>query len=260
MRKFIMAVIIIVIFSLFPVMSLRADVLATPMDNDFYNKHAEECAGDGRNYYVNGRQGYVTLQTAPGAAKTVMSVENGTVAYLSVTYKQGGTEWALVMLISYDIPYDKWPSGWVPKDQMVLKYDVTSFDNDHKADLYQYTGDFDTVNTAGKYIVWSWPGSGQIIESFVISNPSNEISFVYNAYDDADGRVWGEWAKGWICLSDPANDNIPAFNPPPVPSLYPTKAQGGSWLNMTNIVIVMVIAVVIGTAVLIQVFWKPRNR
>jgi len=250
----------LLICSLSVVIPARADVITTPMDNDFFNQHAQDCTNVGRNYYVNSKKGYITLQIAPGAAKAATAIENGTIVYLSVTYRQGGTEWALAILISSDVPYEKWPSGWVPADQLLSKYDIASFDNEHKAEFYQYTGSYDTVNAAGEIIVWTWPGSGEALETFDVSTLSNGITSVYNAYNDTDGRVWGEWGQGWICLNDPTNRAIPAFDPPPVPSLYPAREPSGGRLNITNIIIVMVSAVVIGTAVLIRVFWKPHKR
>ena len=46
-------------------------------------------------------------------------------------------------------------------------------------------------------------------------------------FTDDEGRDWGYvsyfygFRDFWVCLNDPSNPNIPAFNPAPEPSLYP---------------------------------------
>jgi len=57
---------------------------------------------------------------------------------------------------------------------------------------------------------WSYPGSGEIK---CIRNGGEEL-YITDVYTDEDGRQWGyvddfQKANGWICMSDPSNDQIP---------------------------------------------------
>ena len=66
-----------------------------------------------------------------------------------------------------------------------------------------------------------------------------------------------------MCLSDPLNREIPAFNPPPEPVRWVSETEHTEiWQsdNTVPIVIIMVALLVIGTAVLIKVFWKPNKQ
>ena len=72
---------------------------------------------------------------------------------------------------------------------------------------------------------------------------------------------WYAHRNVWICVSDPTNSDIPALNPPPPPELWQPGDTNVSnnWLSTHLLVIILVAALVVGTAVLIRVFWKPNK-
>lgn len=241
-----------------------ADVLVEP-NNDFYARHRDECTSLNRSFYANGEGGSVSLKKQPGSKAEVAAVENGEVLYIMFTYNHKGELWGVVELYTPDKPYNQWPTGWIPMNQLLLVYDYISFAEEHGADFYPYTGSYDALNTAKEIVFWAWPGSGNAQGS--LEAVADENFQVSHAYKDAQGREWGfvgYWygrRNAWVCLSDPANRDIPAFNPAPTPVLWhagAANAQKGG-LSVPIFSIILVAALVVGTAILIRVLWKPRK-
>jgi len=204
----------------------RADVLWEPED-DFYNKHSDECVTVSRIFYANGEDGYVSMKKEPGARREVGKIENGETIYIQFTYNHNGESWGIAEFT--EPKSERWTSGWTPMDQLQAKYDYISFDEEHSSEYYSYSDD-DTTHEPIDIVLWTWPGSGEIAstlqkewldpdtDSYILNGPTR-------AYKDSDGREWGFVGyfygsrNSWICLSDPSNDNIPAFNPAPEPVL-----------------------------------------
>ena len=251
-----------------------ADVIVEP-NNDFYTQHSSECTYLNRSFYANGEGGSISLKKEPGSKEETASVKNGKVINIIFTYNYEGEIWGVTLIYEDNTPFSVLPNGWVPMSQLLIVYDYLSFAQDHQAEIYSFTGSYDSLKTADKIIMWSWPGSG--VEAGSIDQGENSDLSVTDAYKDDQGREWGfigYWHGNrnfWICISDPANSDIPAFNPPPKPVLWQpgdtstntpeavntnTNKSGPS---MPTIIIVLVSAVVICTAVLIRVFWKPRK-
>jgi len=112
-------------------------------------------------------------------------------------------------------------SGWIKLDQMLVMYDYVAFEEDHRDEFYPYDGDFTQIKEARSAIAWAWPGSDAHIWTYEDLETENfRVSY---AYKDNEGREWGfvTYLYGgrniWVCLSDPLNRDIPAFNPAPEP-------------------------------------------
>jgi hypothetical protein len=158
-------------------------------------------------------------------------------------------------------------------------YDYISFAEEHKDAFYPYTGNYEALKKADKIVLWSWPGSGKIndISKWRILSL---IDFrVLYAYKDEQGREWGYIGMdprsgyssddAWICLNDPANENIPAFYSPQPKAWQPPK----SWYFMpilhhllqtqspksSLLIISLVCLLVAVTAALILAFWRPNK-
>ncbi|MDR1206077.1 MAG: hypothetical protein LBL26_11470 [Peptococcaceae bacterium] len=247
----------------------RADTLEVP-DNDFFYRHSRECTTVNRSFLVNGGDGFLTLKEEPGSARETAVISNGEVLRIVVIYRHKGDVWGLTEIELPDEPYHKWPKGWVPMNQLLLLYDFISFAEEHEDEFYPYTGGGETLEAAAEIVLWSWPGSGEARD--VIEMTAGTEFNIAHAYMDAQGREWGFvdfWRGGsrygrgneWICISDPANGGIPAFNPPPQPALWQLEAAdtpgGGS--SAPLLIIVLVAVLVLGTAVLIRIFWRPKG-
>jgi len=245
-------------------LAARADVLITPR-NDFFDRHFGDCTFLGRNFVANGSGGSVSVKLEPGSNKEVTALQNGDTVTIQFTYEQGGQTWGATVLA-----YGATPDGWIPMDQLLLVYDYISFADEHQSEFTAYTGDLSELLNASSVVFWSWPGSGETTWVYGAGAPETVTSWLTptQVYTDSEGREWGfipyfyGARNSWVCLSDPANENIPAFNPAPSPAPWPS---GGSSVAHDGIstqllfIIIAVAAVVVVTAVLIRVFWKPKK-
>jgi len=235
-----------------------APTTAAPADN-FFAAHSSECVSYYRQFlYFNGEKGRALLYDEPGSKTISYAVLNNTTTDSISVYNYKGEAWGYVNFSAQTSPYNgKTVYGWVPMKDMLVDYDYISFFNEHKKDF----GPYFTSSTAysdmlknDEVIAWAWPGSGVIngtvktnyIEGFGLTQP----------YTDADGRVWGFAMPSWVCVSDPLNENIPAFNPPTAPRPWAVDTKTGGGLLLPAAVIILVCAVVIVTAALIRLLYK----
>lgn len=250
-----------------PTLAAYADIIAAP-DNDFYDRHRNECVLLGRSFAVNGGNGFVSLKKAPGSGGELAVIENGEIIYLEYSCLYKGDYWGLTSFDNPDKTSRQWRLyGWVKTDQLLVLYDDVAFEEDHLADIYLYRGDYAAIKETKAAIAWPWPGAGAIL--WTVEGLDAASFRVAYAYRDAEGREWGmvTYLYGsrdiWVCLSDPLNRDIPAFNPEPAPTLWVSETAhtdiGISQNPTLALIIGLVALVVFGTAVLIRVFWKPKK-
>lgn len=204
MKKFLCTVLAVCLLAV----TASADLIWTPPD-DFYNTHANQCEHLSRSFYTNGVEGGVALYEKPGG-KNITVLENGVALFVSFTYEKDGTVWGVV---EYG---ENRETGWLDMKDMLLIYDNQSFTEEHEAEFKTYDGSFDELckSVDQRVIFWSYPGSGQIVADFKYLTQSYSALQPDSVWTDADGRVWGHIgyymaARGWVCLSDPANENLP---------------------------------------------------
>ena len=263
-RGFTFLLIMVLFLLSFP-LAARADVLLEP-NNSFYERHRSECTYLSRSFYANGKDGYVALKSEPNSKTETAVIENGDTIRIMFTYSHNGEMWGVTEISSQDTPYREWPTGWIPMNQLLLMYDYISFEEDHKDEFYKYTGDYSELKAAKDLVLWAWPGSGNILWSGEL--PDTENFRVSNTYRDAEGREWGvvDYWYGirnvWACLSDPENIDIPAFNPAPEPELWPQAdmlPSPNKGISTPLLISILVAILVIGTIVLVRIFWKPNR-
>jgi preprotein translocase subunit SecG len=245
----------------------RADGIAVP-DNGFYNRHRSACVSLNRSFYANGKDGSVSLVKEPGTQTEVISCENGTVLYVMFTYVHNRASWGLTEVSASSQKF----TGWIPMDDLLLVYDYISFAEDHADELLSSTAAvrYAAVKEAEEIVFYTWPGSGVTAVTMDKDTKTrwleNNSGYSQTSYTDGEGRDWAliGYAFGirnvWLCLSDPANAEIPAFNPVPAPALW---QPGGPppWEPPIPLITGILIAVVmIVTVVLIRVGWKQKPR
>jgi len=180
----------------------------------------------------------------------VRTFKNCEIIYIARTYCHEGECWGILWTDQRNQAF-----GWVPLDELRLLYDRSDFEKANDDSFYTYTGGHDPMLAGKSLLVWQWPGSdreklsiGQAIlmwygaprtlrreaERRVRNEDIIREIRVRRVYRDEEGREWGEiditFANphrsdgmqtvkniGWICLTDPANRSIPAFNPAPEP-------------------------------------------
>jgi len=276
MIKRFFSIIIAASFLLALPFAANADVLVEP-NNDFYTRHRNECTYLNRSFYANGPSGSVSVKLAPDTKKEIAVIENGESIWIQFTYNHNGQIWGAA-ITSWD--WDK-PDGWIPMEQLLLIYDYISFEKEHQEEFYTYSGDYEALYEVDDIVFWTWPGSGVWDLIFNAASLPEDIGIYFdnsNTYRDEQGREWGfigyMYGKRnfWICLSEPDNKDIPAFNPAPQPKIrQPQDNNTGNTGNtgvtsntdtvprpfsMPVFIIILVVIVVIGTVVLIKVLWK----
>ena len=266
MKKYVYFLVIVpVLFCWFlSVNAAFADVIVES-DNLFYKRHSDECVFLGRLFAANGAEGFVAVMEAPDSGKEAGKIENGETVWLQFSCLYDGDFWGLSERFS----------GWVRIDQLLVLYDYVAFAEEHQDEFYPYRGGYDEIVKAGSAVLWAWPGADEPL--WIVEDIDNMVFTIGQAYRDGEGREWGfiVYAHGysdeWICISDPANRDIPAFNPAPAPAvwvsdtehvdIYKHGGKPGLGGKMLTVIIVLVAAVVVVTVVLIKRFWKPnKNR
>lgn len=241
-----------------------ADAIWEPND-DFYMSNAEKCQLVNRDYYANGTTGYLEIFKKPGGA-SLGFVENGKLFHIQFSYESDGEAWGSV---EYKKENDKlFPSnydseasaGWVNMSELILKYDYLEFENEFGSSFVPYSGDYSALKNAEKVVMWTFPGSGETIDS--IEGIEDDFA-VGSVYTDPSGTQWGYvgyyygMKNFWICMDDPANENLPATITQEIALNLPindSKPEKSS--DLTTIVVVCVSAVVLISALLVALMRK----
>jgi len=263
---FALPLIALVLSMVFPVVSARADLIFPPSDS-FYDNNARDCVYVNRDYYSNGKEGYVTFLSEPGG-REVEKRKNGEIFWIQFTYDKNGETWGVAEFDSDITPGQV--TGWVPLKQMEAVYDYISFEEDHKNEISQYTDDYQLPTGTSEIILWKWPGSGEIAVKMPFLDSPWQTAV--NSYIDSAGREWLQmqyyagYRNTWLCLDDPDNPDIPAFNPAPSPVLYapvdtlPVDVQqpesGSSPLVLAVILVIVVVAAAVA---LILILYRRKK-
>ncbi len=212
-------------------MSALADVIYEPED-DFFEKHRDECFYENRVYMAWGEAGHAAVMKNPKSNKVMEELPNGTEVYVGWIWgKEGG--WALLE-----------GRGWVRMDELSVKYDSISFEEEHGAEfvileepefidltgceclqLWRYPGDTEPFATL------SWTG-----EDAWFSEPPKDLSFNTIYESPSGGHRWGYvhyfygYRNCWVCLTAPdaawfcGSSELSEEQPPNTPSPAETPA------------------------------------
>jgi len=238
------------------------DVIWEPQDR-FYEKERENCKYVNRTYFANGEKGYVTVYKNPESKYVVTDIENGEDIHIRFTYKdKSGREWGMA-----EFNGKGYKTGWMLMDELMVRYDHLSFYEDHAKDFTDYDGSFYPDEYEDKIVVWKYPGSDVII-SHINQDDLKEYppDFSY-MYIDNEGKKWAYFGyymgrrDGWVCLTDPVNESLPAIKieyegliPASKPDRTPAQRNG------SGLFIGLVAGLVIVTAILIKVFYGNKNK
>jgi len=251
-RGLVLLVLFMIITLVCPVMYVLADMIVEP-DDSFFSKNRHRTEYIGRSFYANGEDGFIPIVSEPGSNKRVDAYLNGETIFIQFTISHGGERWGL-----------RFPTGWVPMSQLVMVYDQITFAEENDQNWRDFDGDLEKMRETMKVVVWTWPGSGEIVN--IIRGNHGLLGSFTRSYTDAEGREWGILGfqpryYNWVCISDPSNEDIPAFNAAPIPDLIPaaTRIPPPDGIPILVLITILVVVLVGTTAVLIRVFWKKRN-
>ena len=274
-KRYIIALFLAALFALAVPLTAVADVLIEPR-NDFFERHINEIEYQRRDYFSDGKKGFVSVVAEPGSSKEIATIENGELHQIQYIYDHDGEFWGVFDVEIPDKPYQDWRRGWVAMDDFLVVYDSIAFEEEHADEIFNYTGSIDALFEVQELVFWKYPGSGVVIvvwDESMLTDPDMDFRTWWNeypAYTDEAGREWiafPSMIKTWMCLSDPSNDAIPAFNPAPAPGSWlpdGTRSQsapsGGPLLPLPVLIISAVVVLAVVTVVLIRVLGRGATK
>ncbi len=206
-RKMTLILAVLLLFAL--AVPALADVIAEPWGNDFFHDHRKEATLEGRYYYANGPQGFVTLYREP-EGKRIATLANGEAYFIQFLIQWKGT-WGVMEIYQEDGGI---VSGWVPMAQMAEQYDSVSFIRDHAAELEEPEEPLRVeLASHAAAAIWAYPGAeapdtvvapGEL-ESYAWFLRDGEADFTL-LYTDPLDRTWGRiedsryYGGLWVCL------------------------------------------------------------
>ncbi|MCL1895673.1 MAG: hypothetical protein FWG03_03910 [Clostridiales bacterium] len=235
------AIVLAVIFLFALPLAAYADVIE---GNEFFAKNWGKTVTLNRTFIVNGVDGYVSVRNQPGDEIENYRIDNGRIVRIADVYKHKGAYWGYPPSSHSSI------NGWFPMDELLMYYDKIDFANEHQDEFYDFNGSFYDLFVTDEFYIWEWPGA----DREKISYPNEYLKSDYLdpyclntdfAWMDGEGnewiylRIWGGYsdglsrgdaADGWVCISDPGSDKIPAFNPAPQPAPWSPDDPDG-WAN-----------------------------
>ena len=244
-----------------------ADVMWEPDNNSFYDRHRNQCEYEGRSYYANGSDGFVTAWDAPGGSLVRRQFENGEKLHVYFIYQN---EWALTAYWENQ----KETSGWVPMPDLELVYDYISFEEEYadritpyNDEFADYDGDAEVVNfyeypgAAGINQSWDTAGEWHVLDN--LTGTADSPSYISSIFVDENGLTWGYvnymygHLNSWFCLDEPDGRDFPVRE---VSAPELTPAQTPTLPAQSYIPYILVAAVVVVTGgVLVYFYGKKRK-
>jgi hypothetical protein len=254
MKKYLLSLLICAL--LMPSLAAYADVLFEPQ-NDFYEQHSRHILYLGRSFIVSSADGSAAVRNAPGERTSTGKIQSGEIIYLEFSCLYDGDFWGFAP--RHD--------GWIKIEELLVLYDYIAFEEEHLNTLYRYEGDYGGIAETRSALVWAYPGADAPL--YTLENLDMDSFRIAHAYMDEDEREWGFVAylygsrNSWVCLSEPLNRDLPAFNSPRAPEPWDSDTEHTNIPKTADsvlaIIVVLVAALVTGTTVLIKILWKPTG-
>lgn len=242
-----------------------ADMLWEPRSNQFYDSHWRQCEYEGRGYYANGKDGFVTAWEAPNGSFVIDQYENGEKLWVYYIYK----DWALIA---------RWVagdeiSGWLPMADLALVYDHISFEEEYADRIADYSGEFADYTGTPKVInFYEYPGAPEPSHSAKsglsdllanLTGSGEHSSCISNIFVDENDRIWGYVGylfgirNVWFCLDEPDGADFP-IREVSTPQLTPARAP--TLPTQSYIPYILVAAVVIVTGGVLVYFYGRKRK
>ena len=203
LKRLISIALVLLVFAL----PVSADVLWEPFDNKYYSSNYEGLEYMDRTYYVPDGM-TANLYESPVSSTIVKTLEAGTRIYIGPYGEINGETWA-AGYVYYD--FDE---GWLRLDRLQLEYDHEAFEADFGNQFVVTDDRLTREDIDGDIQTWTYPGSGRICGDFETLHQDDCPLQPDVTWTDGDGRVWGRVgyymaARGWVCLSEPDNEELP---------------------------------------------------
>lgn len=273
-RRIRLGIILGLILSVALTFTVQADIIWEPLDS-FYQEHRTECREVYRSYLANGKDGYVAMYKSPTSDKKVQLFKNGYEFNFSYSYTDKyGNEWGLVEPSGTS-------TGWVPMEELEMKYDNISFCEEYEDEFQEYNREYDDKLSVTQFIVWEYPGSGEVRVKMTSEISTANIPYTYT---DKNGNTWGlyvfevrfqrlkgdeentsKWnnQNGWICLNDPDNEELPVVDHqgeliPAIDALPALKEVNSKTSTVFLLIGTLTLLICVTAAIIIRVNMKKR--
>ena len=243
----------------------HAEAVIEP-DNDFYSRYRRECVFLGRVFCAVSRDETIYVMKAPNQNEFVTQMSYGDKIYIEYSCLYNGEYWGITSM--YLDNSTQILCGWIKLNELRVMYDYIAFEEEFIDDFYVYVGDYSEIKAAGAAIAWQWPGADAPL--WTIEGIDMTYFQVLHAFKDSQSREWGfiPYLYGspniWFCLSDPLNRDIPAFNPTPEPTVWVSETIhidiGKPSYATIAIAAILVALTVVGSGLIIKVYWTPSKR
>lgn len=259
MKRFL-SLMLAVLLSLSLAAPAYADIIFEPSDS-FYESHMDECDYYNRSCYANGQKGYVEVYSSPKSSRVEAVIPNGVLYWISWSWNGWG-------YIEYNPDNlngsygDK--SGWIKLDELFLRYDSTSFFEEHSSEIAEGQATLE-ISESDVFYAWLYPGSGELIRELSAYNGDDTIEFS-QLYTDSAGRLWGYLSyfygrvNAWVCISEPENAELAPDENLREPELIPAAdeaslaaAQKSAGSVQVYIIICAVAVVIIAAGLLLYI-------
>lgn len=188
------------------VVSVSADILWEPYDNNYYNNAGYENFSYMNRTYVVPEGTTANLYKNPETGGLIKTCSAGTRLYIGPYAEINGEIWAAGYAYS-----DFENEGWVRLNRLQLEYSTEEFMKDYSEQISSEPAVFDTADLNGEIPSWTFPGSG--IQQRILTFTGEAMG--YNdgklectvVYTDPAGNRWGYVGyymgrTGWIYLED----------------------------------------------------------
>ncbi|BFL45553.1 hypothetical protein [Lactonifactor longoviformis] len=270
-RKCYMAFLGAVVMLLLPCRTVTGDSIAEP-DYSFYGKHRSQIKPINRMFEANGSGGRADIYEEPGEEEPVIKMDNGSVFCVIHMYTdKKGDKWGSLL---YDVQgndtartqfYTGDYLGWVKMEDLLVRYDEISFREEFGKQFQKYAGELDGYQAEHQTLYfWEYPGS-EYKQEWQIQEEAGDWN-IQETYRDDAGSLWGysdylPGVKGWICMTDPVNPDLPVLVRESVPaSEVEEYAPGKPKRGYEFIIGGMILLVSLLTAVMIFVFWRRKKQ
>lgn len=208
MKKYLRLLLCVILCALslaLPLTTAFADLIYEPED-DFYNRHRDECTYEGRTYEILAPDGKAKLYQSPASKDVLAVAENGGQVFVNYVYTpEKGARWGTV-IVKNENGY--WVDAWIPMDYLWLTYDSQAFFADYSAEIYEEEAFLDIASIDASVVFYSFPGSTVIAREIEKEWLPESFSLTQLFRDDAG--TWGYLpylygkVDGWVCLNNPS--------------------------------------------------------
>jgi len=254
---------IVILLMLAPQAAVYADAAAIP-DGSFNSRYYQHFISSSQHFIVNGADGFTSIKKEPGSSKSLMTIENGTIIFIERTCLYSGEYWGFTNIVEQNRIR---AFGWVKMGSLLVIPDHSAFKAKYSGEFYNCFGTFSAAEGVDTMIVWPWPGSGIALQTVDISVNRPMLSY---AYMDEEGREWGLIRNfnyitidTWVCISDPMNPDIPAFNPDPAPKAWEPDTlhvDVGKYSNALSRFTLLLIITIVSALIAATVFLIKKAR